>query len=332
MSSTQVVLGIDIGGTNTAFGLVDEKGKCYLNDQIQTDRHSSVESFLIKLFEAFNLQFEQIKDDFELIGIGLGAPSANYFKGTIDNPTNFSWGYVDIVKLIQTQYALPVVVTNDANAAAIGELKYGAAKGLNNFIEITLGTGLGSGIVVNGSLFHGHDGFAGELGHMIIEDKGRICNCGRRGCLETYVSANGIRRTVFELLSIYSVESCLRDYSYNSLTSKLIYEAALKNDEIAKMAFERTAEKLGKALANYVVLLNPEAIVLFGGLALAGDQILGPLNHHFENSLLNLYKGKVKILLSSLMEYKNAAILGAAAIIWEEIHKKSRDLQMQVIT
>lgn len=321
MELIQVVLGIDIGGTNTAFGLVDEKGKCYLSGQIPTDRHCPVDSFLITLFEAFNARYEEIKNNFELVGIGLGAPSANYFKGTIDNPSNFNWGYVEIVKLISTQYALPVVVTNDANAAAIGELKYGVARDFHNFIEITLGTGLGSGIIVNGTLVHGHDGFAGEIGHMVVAENGRVCSCGRRGCLETYVSANGIRRTAFELLSIYSDESSLRDYSFNALTSKLIYQAAIKGDRIANMAFEFTGEKLGKALANSVVHFSPEAIVIFGGLASAGNLIINPLRFHFENNLLSLYKGKVKILLSSLMESENAAILGAAAIIWDEILK-----------
>jgi len=321
MSSTQVVLGIDIGGTNTVFGLVDEKGKCYLKNQIPTEAQLSADFLFSRLFDSFNAEFEQIQTDFELVGIGLGAPSANIFKGTIESPSNFNWGHVDAVNLIQKYYDLPVLVTNDANIAAIGEMMYGAAQNINNFILITLGTGLGSGIVVDGNIVYGKDGFAGEIGHTIIEENGRSCNCGRKGCLETYVSASGICRTVFELLSLYNDNSVFRKYSFNSLTSKHIQQAALEGDKIANLAFEITGAKLGMALANSIAHLSPEAIILFGGLALSGDLIINPTKIHLEKNLLPIYKGTVKILSSSLMESENAAILGAAALIWKEINK-----------
>lgn len=327
MGSIQVVLGIDIGGTNTAFGLIDEMGKCYCRNQIPTEGHLPAEFLLNRVFSVFNLEYKAFKRDFELIGIGLGAPSANFFKGTIENPSNFSWGNVDVVTLIHKHYALPVVITNDANVAAIGEMKFGVAQNFSNFIEITLGTGLGSGIVVNGNLVYGHDGFAGEIGHTILHENGRHCSCGRKGCLETYVSANGIRRTVFELLSTYNYNSTLRKISFQALTSKDIYEAALEGDKIANLAFETTGADLGLALSNSVAHLNPEAIVIFGGLALSGDLILRPTRDNLERNLLPLYKGKVQLLASGLMESENAAILGAAAIIWDEINKKKQNFK-----
>ncbi len=319
MSLTQVVLGIDIGGTNTFFGIVDEEGNCYLHDEIPTQGNLPAESFFERLFDSFRRKFETRNDKFELVGISLGVPSANHFKGTVENPNNLNWGYINVVELINKYYDLPVVVTNDANAAAFGEMKYGAAKNFKNFIEITLGTGLGSGLVVDGNIVYGQDGFAGEIGHTIVEENGRYCGCGRRGCLETYVSATGIKRTVFELLSIYHEDSCLREYSYNSINSKLIYEFALKGDKVANLAFEYTGKKLGRALSNVVAHLNPEAIILFGGLALSGDLILSPVQRHLESSMLHLYKGKVKLLVSRLMNYDNAAIMGAAAIMWHKL-------------
>ncbi|MCX6152371.1 MAG: ROK family protein [Ignavibacteriales bacterium] len=324
MELTQVVLGIDVGGTNTVFGIVDEVGNCFYKDQIPTDGHLPANHLFDRLFQNFNKKFEVLKDRMELVGIGVGAPTANYFRGTVENPNNLKWGYVNVVELINEHYALPVAVTNDANAAAVGEMKYGAAKEFNNFIEITLGTGLGSGIIIDGNLIYGQEGFAGEIGHTVIEEQGRHCGCGRKGCLETYASANGIKRTVFELLSRQNNDSCLRDYSYNSLTSKLICESAIKGDKIANEAFEYTGKKLGKALANSVAHLNPEAIILYGGLALAGDLILKPVQYYLEDSLLHLYKDKLKILVSSLMNDEDAAILGSAAIIWYDIqHKKN---------
>jgi glucokinase len=328
MGSLQVALGIDIGGTNTVFGLVDEKGKCYYKNQILTEAHLPAETLFSRLFKTFNSEFKLKKEIFELVGIGVGAPSANIYKGSIENPSNFNWGYVDAVKLIEEYYALPILVTNDANVAAVGEMMYGVAQNISNFILITLGTGLGSGIVINRKILYGKDGFAGELGHTTVEENGRYCNCGRRGCLETYASANGICRTAFEFLSLYNYDSMLREYSYNSLTSKHIQEAALSGDKIANLAFEYTGAKLGFALANSVSHLNPEAIIIFGGLALSGDLIIDPIKNNLEKNLLPIYKGSVKILPSDLMESENAAILGAAALIWKEINKNGTIIQV----
>ncbi|MGE5457615.1 MAG: ROK family protein [Methanococcaceae archaeon] len=322
MESRQVVLGIDVGGTNTVMGLVDEDGGCYLKSEIPTNGHLPASSLFKRLFECFEEKIEPVRREFELLGIGFGAPTANYYKGTVENPNNLNWGCVNIVNMIRQYYALPVAVINDANAAAIGEMKYGAAKNFKNFIEITLGTGLGSGIIVNGELVHGQDGFAGEIGHTIIVENGRLCGCGRKGCLETYVSANGIRRTAFELLSVLSEKSCLSDYSYNLLTSKIIYEAALKGDLLAQKAFEITGRRLGFALSNTVAHLNPEAIILFGGLSLAGEMLLEPVKHFMEENLLEMYKGRIKLLQSNLMTSENAAILGTSAIIWHDIKTK----------
>ncbi len=322
MNPTQVVLGIDIGGTNTVFGLVDEKGNCYSKNQIPTEGQMPPELLLKRLFGVFNAEYKSLKGSFELVGIGVGAPSANYFTGTIDNPSNFNWGIVDIVKLINQYYSIPVAVSNDANVAALGEMKFGAAIGLSNFIEITLGTGLGSGIVVDSKVVYGSYGFAGELGHVIIRENGRQCSCGRKGCLETYVSASGIKRTVCELLADYTDESELRDITFNNLTSKQVYKAAGNGDKIAKLAFEVTGKHLGLALSNSVAHLEPEAIILFGGLALAGELILNPTKKSLEENLLPLYKGRVKVLLSSLMKSENGAVLGAAAIIWNEMLRK----------
>jgi len=328
MNPTQVVLGIDIGGTNTVFGLVDAKGTCYSKNQIPTEGQMPPELLLKRLFSIFNVEYKSFNGSYELVGVGVGAPSANYFTGTIDKPSNFNWGNVDIVKLINQYYSVPVTVSNDANVAAIGEMKFGAAIGLSNFIEITLGTGLGSGIVVDGNVVYGSHGFAGELGHIIFREEGRQCSCGRKGCLETYVSANGIKRTVFELLAVRNDESELRDITFNNLTSKLIYKAATNGDKIAKLAFEITGKHLGLALSNSVAHLEPEAIILFGGLALAGELILTPTRESLEANLLSLYKGNTKVLQSSLMKSENGAILGAAAIMWNELMKKMQLLSV----
>lgn len=322
MNLTQVVLGIDIGGTNTVFGLIDEEGKCYLKGTISTTLYRSADSLFSNLFKIFNSKYELIRNKYELIGIGIGAPSANYKTGSLEYPSNLNWGKVDIYSVVGQYSDLPVVIENDANAAAIGELKYGAAKDFKNFIEITLGTGLGSGIVLDGNIVYGFEGLAGEIGHTIILENGRNCSCGRKGCLETYSSANGIKRTVFELLSQHTNESILREYSFNELNSKLIFDAAISGDKIAKIAFEKTGAILGKAMANSVAHFNPEAIVLFGGLALSGDLILVPFKEHLEKNLLFMYKDRIKIVQSELNNSGNAAILGAAAISWHTIKNR----------
>lgn len=329
MDQKQVVLGIDVGGTNTVMALVDEDGCCYLNSEISTQGHLPADCLVERLFNCMENKLKNVNSSYKLMGIGFGAPTANYYKGTVENPNNLNWGTISIVDIVKKYYSLPVAVINDANAAAIGEMKYGAAKGYKNFVEITLGTGLGSGIIINGELLQGHDGLAGEIGHTIIQEDGRECGCGRKGCLETYVSATGIRRTVLELLATSKENSSLRNHSFNSLTSKNIFEAASENDAIALAAFDFTAKKLGLALSNTVAHLNPEAIILFGGLALAGDSLLNPVRFYMEEYLLKFYKNKVKVLQSKLMNSENAAILGSAAIAW---HKVKSEVHCQRFT
>ncbi|MDD8017459.1 MAG: ROK family protein [Bacteroidota bacterium] len=314
----EVTLGVEIGGTTTVFGLVDSSGKCYVEEKIQTRPHESPEFLFDQLFTKFGEIYNQVSDKYDMIGIGIGAPSANYYKGTIENSSNLNWKYVNVVELVKKYWDLPTVITNDANAAALGESKFGNARGMKNFIQITLGTGLGSGIFVDGNIVYGHDGFAGEIGHMTVEKNGRSCGCGRKGCLETYASTSGLVRTVLELLSLYNDDSVLHEIAPNELTSKLIYRAAINGDTIANMAFEATGQKLGEALANVVACFSPEAIILSEGVALAGDLIVRPTKHHMELNLLNLFKSKVDILLSG-MPRGDVAILGASALIWHEL-------------
>jgi glucokinase len=255
-------------------------------------------------------------------GIGIGAPNANYYRGTVENPPNLNWkGVVDVSALVRKYYDLPVAVTNDANAAALGEMLYGAAKGMKDFIVITLGTGLGSGIVSRGELVYGADGFAGEIGHTIVDPQGRECGCGQRGHLETYASATGICRTVSELVSLRRTESELRSIAPRDLTSRMIAVAADRGDEIAKEAFEITGRILGMKLADSVAHLSPEAIILFGGLAAAGPLIFDPTKRSLEEHLLPIYRNKVKLLPSGLKE-GDTAVLGASALIWNEILNK----------
>ena len=319
MALINVTLGIDIGGTNTVFGLVDRSGKCYVKESIPTHAHEPAEKLLDRLFQRFYEIYKEISDNHILKGIGIGAPNGNYYRGTVENPPNLSWGQVNLVELVKQYKNVPTVLTNDANATALGEMEFGVARGMKNFVLITLGTGLGSGIVVNGEIVYGHDGFAGEIGHTIVIKNGRQCGCGRKGCLEAYASATGLKRTVFEFLSSLNVESNLRNITYRELTAKMIYNAAVENDSIALASFEFTGEILGKALANTVAHLSPEAIVLCGGLESAGDLLINPLKHYLEENLLNLYKGKVKILRSGL-PHGEAAILGSSALIWHELN------------
>ncbi|MBN2424938.1 MAG: ROK family protein [Calditrichaceae bacterium] len=317
---TEVVVGIDIGGTNTAFGIVDHKGKCLIKNEIETRSQQPCNKFFDRLFSSLQ---EMFKDhEYQIKGIGIGAPNGNYYTGKIENPPNLKWGNVNLVEMVKKYYNVPIVVTNDANAAALGEMKFGAARKMKNFILITLGTGLGSGIVVNGELLYGHDGFAGELGHVIVEKNGRLCGCGRRGCLETYASATGIRRTAFEKLAEYDEDSLLRHISCAELTARTIYEFARKGDRIAIECFNYTGKILGEALADAVAYLSPEAIIIFGGLAKSGDLLLNPVREHYEKNVLNIFKNKVKIMTSQLKS-DEAAILGAGALIWHEMnHRK----------
>jgi glucokinase len=314
----EVAIGIDIGGTNTVFGFIDKDGQTVAESSISTKAHQTVTSFLEDLHNEIQNTIQKCGEPLNIIGIGIGAPNGNYYKGTIENAPNLPWGkMVHFVDLFKKYYNVPMVLTNDANAAAIGEKLYGGAKGMSDFIVITLGTGLGSGIVVNGELLYGNDGFAGELGHVSVKSKGRYCGCGKRGCLETYVSATGIKRTIFKLMADFNDYSLLRSISFDEMTAEMVSNAARQGDKIAKKAFEYTGRILGMKLADSVAHTSPEAIFLFGGLAKAGDYIFNPTKQHFENSLMPIYRNKIKILPSQLMD-RNAAILGASALIWKE--------------
>jgi glucokinase len=324
MAIIDVTLGVDIGGTNTKFGLVDREGKCIAETSITTNAQEPAENLIARLHENAVAMCRPLEGKYELRGIGIGAPNANYYRGTVENPPNLSWkGVVDLSALVRKYYDLPVAVTNDANAAALGEMLYGAAKGMKDFIVITLGTGLGSGIVSRGELVYGADGFAGEIGHTIVDPQGRECGCGQRGHLETYASATGICRTVSELVSVRRGESELRSIAPRDLTSRMIADAAGRGDEIAKEAFEITGRILGMKLADSVAHLSPEAIILFGGLAAAGPLIFDPTKRSLEEHLLPIFKNKVKLLPSGLKE-GDTAVLGASALIWNEILKKRK--------
>ncbi|MCF8335493.1 MAG: ROK family protein [Bacteroidales bacterium] len=315
---SDIAIGIDIGGTNSRFGVVTSSGEVLKEARFPTKEYPKVEEFV----EALSSKIKSVLKEFEgytFKGIGVGAPNGNYFTGTIENAPNLIWeGFVPFVDLFKKFFDTPVILTNDANAAAIGEMMFGGAKKMKNFILITLGTGLGSGIVVNGDLLYGHDGFAGEMGHLFLYNgTGRKCGCGRRGCLETYASAQGIKRTMFELLTNETEESELRDIPYSQMTSEHIYEAAKKGDTLAKKAFDITGEYLGIKLADAVAFTSPETIFLYGGLAKAGDMILNPTRKYFDKYVLNVFRGKTSILYSDLRE-KHGAILGAAALVWKQ--------------
>lgn len=322
MAKTGVVLGVDIGGTNTRFGLVDRDGNCLAALSITTNAAESAENLIARVHANAEKIFAPFSATHEIRGIGIGAPNANFYRGTIEDPPNLSWkGVVDVAALCKKYYDLPVAVTNDANAAALGEMLYGAAKGMKNFIEITLGTGLGSGIVAGGELVYGADGFAGEIGHTIVDPNGRECGCGGRGHLETYASATGICRTVGELLALRRGESELRGVVPRDLTSRMIAEAAGRGDAVAREAFEYTGGILGMKLADSVAHLSPQAIILFGGLAAAGPLIFEPTKRSLEAHLLSIFRDKVQLLPSGLKE-GDIAVLGAGALIWNELLKQ----------
>lgn len=313
----QLAVGIDIGGTNTVFGIVDRRGNLLCDGTISTRNHAEIGPYIDELHGEVLALMDKVGGIGDIKGIGMGAPNGNFFKGSIEFAPNLPWrGVIPIAQLMQDKFGLPVVVTNDANAAAIGEMTYGAAKGMKDFIMITLGTGLGSGIVVNGQLVYGHDGFAGELGHVIIEPEGRLCGCGRKGCLETYVSATGITRTMAELLSTRDTESKLRDYSKTDISSKLICDLALAGDPLAVEAVDYTARIFGQALANFIAFSSPEAIILFGGLARAGHLLMEPTTRYMNEAVMQIWKDKVRLIFSELKE-SDAAILGASALVWE---------------
>ncbi len=315
----EVVLGIDIGGTFTKVGLVDRKGQIHFEDQVNTRKYDTIEAFIEALYLHIQENMKQFGDTYQIAGIGVGAPNGNYYTGNIEDAPNLAWkGKIEFVKLMEARFGVPAVVTNDANAAALGEMLFGDASDHQNFIMITLGTGLGSGLVVNGNLIYGHDGFAGELGHVRAVDNGRQCGCGKRGCLETYVSATGIKRTIFELLAEENVESDFRKIPFKKLKPKLITTMAQEGDPIAIKAFERTGFLLGRSLADSVAHISPSRIFLFGGLARAGKWIIDPTRRSMEDHLLPIYRGKIEIVPSALLD-RNIAVLGAAALIWNRL-------------
>lgn len=316
----EVALGIDMGGTNTAFGFIDRDGNYLAEGNIATN-NPDINDYLKELHMAIENVLNGIRDQVTLAGIGIGAPSGNHLKGTIDYSTNLPWdGPIAFCDLLQEYYpSIPVKIDNDANAATIGEMMYGGAKGMKDFIMITLGTGVGSGFVANGQLIYGHDGFAGEFGHIIVSPNGRQCGCGRNGCLETYVSATGVKRTAYKMMAKYNYPSVLRAIPFNEMTSKTICEAALKGDMIAINTFKYTAKMLGEALANVVAITSPEAIFLMGGLTKAGDLLFGPTKEHMEMNMLKMFSNKVKLLPSQLTQ--NVAIYGAAALVWKALDK-----------
>ncbi|MEX6686739.1 ROK family protein [Danxiaibacter flavus] len=313
-----LAIGIDIGGTGTKFGIVDKVGNVLFSSEISTKKHKTIETFIDELYDSLSVLIQKAGGIGRMKGIGVGAPNGNFYTGTIEYAPNLPWrGIIPLAKLIQDKFQLPVVLTNDANAAAIGEMMYGAAKGMKDFIMITLGTGVGSGIVANGQLIYGHDGFAGELGHTITIPDGRYHEgTGKKGSLESYASATGVRLTALEVMEHTDKPSSLRDLPKDELNSKHVYDAAMQGDEVAKEIFEYTGKILGMALANFVMFSSPEAIILFGGLTKAGDLILKPTREHMEANLIQVFHNKVKILVSHLKE-SDAAILGASALAWE---------------
>ncbi|MBQ2485270.1 MAG: ROK family protein [Muribaculaceae bacterium] len=312
------VIGIDMGGTNTAFGIVDARGNVIASDSIKTGKHSDINNYIDELYTEIHRLIVANDAEDKINGIGIGAPNANYYTGIIEDGVNLPWPTpIPLAELVTKKFGIPCIITNDANAAAIGEMTYGVARGMKDFIMITLGTGVGSGIVINGQMVYGHDGFAGELGHVTMKrHNGRICGCGRPGCLETYCSATGVARTAREFLEIRPEKSKLRELDIDTITSKDVYDAAIAGDKLAKEIFDYTGTILGEALADIAVFSSPEAFVLFGGLTKSGELIMKPVRDAFEKNIMPIFKGKIKILVSELKE-SDAAVLGASALGWE---------------
>ena len=316
------VIGLDLGGTNAVFGIVDQRGEIKATTAIKTQQYDTAEAFIEASVNALQPIIEQVGGMEKIKAMGVGAPNGNYYKGTIEIAPNIKWAHDCIVPLGQMfsekLEGIPVAVTNDANAAAIGEMVYGVARGMKNFIVITLGTGVGSGIVVNGQLVYGSDGFAGELGHvtMVRGEEGRPCGCGRTGCLEAYCSATGVARTARELLQKTDRPSLLRDIKPEDITSLEVSIAAGKGDELAKEIYEFTGKMLGEACADFATFCSPEAFIFFGGMTKAGDLIMDPIKKAYNEHVMNVYKGKAQFLVSGL-DGASAAVLGASAIGWE---------------
>ena len=314
------VIGLDLGGTNSVFGIVDSRGEIKATTAIKTQGYDSVDDYVTAAVEALQVIIDQVGGIDTIKAMGIGAPNGNYYNGTIEFAPNLSWGHNGIVPLadmFSKKLGIPVALTNDANAAAIGEMIYGVARGMKNFIVITLGTGVGSGIVVNGQLLYGCDGFAGELGHVIVRGaNGRSCGCGRSGCLEAYCSATGVARTARELLETTEEPSLLRELMPENITSLDVSIAAGKGDKLAKEIYEFTGAMLGEACANFAAFSSPEAFIFFGGLTKAGDLIMDPIKRSYNEHVLRIFKGKAKFLISGL-EGSSAAVLGASAVGWE---------------
>jgi len=317
--SHELAIGIDIGGTNTKWGLVNHRGDIIRKGDLKTEGYTTFEAYIDALYNTLTPVMEEVEDGKTVKGIGIGAPNGNYYKGTIEYAPNLQWkGVLEVTDLVSEKFGLPASLTNDANAAAIGEMMYGAARGMKDFIMITLGTGVGSGIVANGHLILGHDGFAGELGHTIIRPGGRKHWATKLdGSVEAYCSATGIVLTAKELLATSTQESLLRNYALDELDSKKVFDCAIQGDAIAAETYRFTGQILGEALANFVMFSSPEAIILFGGVIKAGDLLLNPTREHMEKNLLPIFQNKVKLIFSELRE-ADAAILGASALVWEQ--------------
>ena len=314
------VIGLDLGGTNSVFGIVDSRGEIKATTAIKTQGYDNVDDYVAAAVDALHVIIDQVGGIDKIKAMGIGAPNGNYYKGTIEFAPNLSWGHSGIVPLadmFSKKLGIPVALTNDANAAAIGEMTYGVARGMKNFIVITLGTGVGSGIVVKGQLLYGSDGFAGELGHVIMcRENGRSCGCGRSGCLEAYCSATGVARTAREMLNTTQEPSLLRELKPEDITSLDVSIAAGKGDKLAKDIYEFTGEMLGEACANFAAFSAPEAFIFFGGLTKAGDLLMEPIKRSYNEHVLKIYKGKAMFLISGL-EGSSAAVLGASAVGWE---------------
>jgi glucokinase len=322
MQRIDVTIGMDIGGTNTKVGLIDSEGNVLAHTSFPTGAKETFNSFLSNFLIQLDVLQNQITEKVNIRCVGIGAPNANFYTGQMEQAVNFKWGeIVPVVHSIQNLLGVPAVITNDANAAAVGEMRFGSAQGMKNFVLITLGTGLGSGIVVDGKLVHGKHGLAGEMGQIVVRPDGRKCNCGNFGCLETYASATGVKRSVYKFMADMNDESPLRDVNFTELTSKMITEAALKGDPIAKKAFIYTGEILGTKLADTVAYLNPEAIILSGGLTRAGQLLLRPTRQYMEKYMFPVFRDKIQVLISKL-DGANTAVLGAGALAWDYLEKQ----------
>ena len=311
------VIGLDLGGTNSVFGIVDARGNIVATTAIKTQAYPDFDDYVKASVDALMPIIDTVGGIEKIKALGIGAPNGNYYNGTIEYAANLVWqGVVPIAKKFEEALGIPVIVTNDANAAAVGEFTYGVARGMKNFIMITLGTGVGSGIYINGQLVLGCDGLAGELGHLTVVPDGRTCGCGRKGCLETYCSATGVARTAREYLDKRDTPSLLRDIKPEDITSFDVYKAAVAGDELAKEIFEVTGSMLGEACANFALFCSPEAFIFMGGLTKAGDLLMKPLQKAYDEHVLSVYKGKAKLMLSGLKD-SETAVLGASALGWD---------------